>query len=264
MTDQCPHELLRTINRRRACLQAIVAEPQEKRELVETVSTPRSTLDAIVRELEQAELVEYRDGVWRATVTGRSAAELYAECMESLESIHTAGTLLSTLDDPPSIPPAVLDGAETFESTDPVPDAVIVEFLDRIAEANHVRGVAPRALSGYTDRVFLRAIEADSTLEFVLAERVLSQLSSLDPETVADRLDHEALTVYTAPVSIEFGFWIAGVPEHLGMIVYADRGIEGILINDSADAVEWGENRYESIRQQASPVSPQRVRTNQL
>lgn len=260
MTDQCPYDLLRTINRRRACLQAIVAEPQEKRELVETLSTPRSTLDAIVRELEQADLVAYRNGVWRATVAGRAAAAVYTDCIESLESIHAAGTLLSTLEGSPP-PAAVIDGAKTFMATDPVPDAVLVEFLDRIAAADRIRGVAPRALSGYTGQVFTRAVKTGSTLEFVLAERVLSQLSQIDPETVANRLDHEALSVYTVPVSIEFGFWIADSPEHLGIIVYADRGIKGILVNDSDDAISWAQTQYDSIRADASPVTAQRINT---
>ena len=259
MTDQCPHDLLRTINRRWECLQAIVEQPQEKRELVETLSTPRSTLDAIVRELEQASLVEYREGRWEATITGRSAADVYADCTDTLASIHAAGTLLDSLSGTPTVPAAVLEDAETFVASDPVPDAVLVEFLDRVAAADRVRGVAPRALSGYTDRVFTRAVESGTTLEMVLAESVLAQLSALDPERVADRLTHERFSAYSGPIDVEFGLWIAEEPTHMGLIVYAERGIDGLLVNDSSTAVEWASDRYESVREAASPVGPRTV-----
>ena len=59
MSDQSPHELLYTVNRRWDCLQASVEEPQEKRTLAETLSMPRSTMDTVVRELEGADLVTY-------------------------------------------------------------------------------------------------------------------------------------------------------------------------------------------------------------
>jgi len=259
MTDQCPHELLRTINRRWECLQAIVAEPQEKRSLVETLSMPRSTLDAVVRELEQADLVEYHDGRWQPTITGRSAAEVYADCTDALASIHAAGTLLDSLSGTTTVPAAVLEDAETFAASDPVPDAVLVEFLDRIAAADRVRGVAPRALSGYTDRVFTRAVESGTTLEMVLAESVLAQLSALDPERVADRLTHERFSAYSGPIDVEFGLWVAAEPTHMGLIVYADRGIDGIVVNESPAAVEWASDRYEAVRTAAEPVGPRTI-----
>ncbi len=254
MTTPCPHELVQTVNRRWDCLQAIVSEPQEKRDLVETLDTPRSTLDAIVRELERAGLVSYRDGRWQATITGRSAAQTYAECVESLASIHAARAVLEPLDSTTDLPAEVLDGAETFEATGPVPDAVLVEFLDRIAAVDQLRGVAPRALSGYTDRVFQTAVNNDSTLELILADSVFSQLSSIDPETVADRLTHERFSVYHGPVPTTFGFWLGESPDHMGIIVYADRGIHGLLINDSPAAVDWATEQYESVMAGAEPV----------
>jgi len=259
MADQCPHDLLYTVNKRWDCLQALIDEPQEKRALVETLSMPRSTLDTVVRELEQAELVTYRDGVWQPTITGQATAEVYADCTDSLRSIHAAGALLSPLTEQPALPTAVLDGAESYPAAEPVPDAVLTEFLDRIAAADRIRGVAPRALSGYTDRVFRAAADNDTALEMTMADSVFAQLSALDPETIADRLQGELLSLYRAPVDVEFGFWVGDDPDHMGLMIYADRGVHGIIVNDDPDAVAWATEQYESIHEAATPITPAEV-----
>lgn len=255
MSEQSPHDILRTVNRRWDCLQAIVEQPQEKRQLVETLQTPRSTLDAIVRELEQADLVLYHEGVWQPTVIGQCVAEMYADCTESLSTIHAAGSVLSPLAESADLPRAVLDGAETFEASAAVPDAILVEFLDRIAAADRIRGVAPCALSGYTEQVFTRAVDNGTTLELVLAESVFDKLTSLTPKTIADGFDREGFSLYHGSVPVSFGFWIGDSPTHVGIIVYADCGIHGLLINESEPAVDWAIEQYESIIAEATCVT---------
>lgn len=256
MAEQSPHELLYTVNRRWDCLQAIVEEPQEKRELVETLSMPRSTLDTVVRELEGADLVTYHNGVWQPTVAGEATAEVYADCTASIRSINAARDVLSPLSSDHDLPTAVLDGAESYPAEDPVPDAVLTEFLDRIAAADRINGVAPRALSGYTDRVFRAAADNDTTLEMILADSVFSQLSSMDPETVVDRLKGDVFSGYRATIDAEFGFWLGENPDHVGLIIYADRGVHGLVINDSPAAVDWATDRYESIHADAEEITP--------
>jgi len=255
MSDQSPHELLYTVNRRWDCLQAIVEEPQEKRELVETLSMPRSTLDTVVRELEGADLVTYHNGVWQPTVAGEATADVYADSVGSIRSIHAAGQVLSPLSGDHEVPTAVLEGADSYPAEEPVPDAVLTEFLDRIAAADRIRGVAPRALSGYTDRVFRIAANNETTLEMTLADSVFERLSTLDPETVADRLQRELFSVYRAPVDTEFGFWIGDSPDHVGLIIYADRGVHGVIVTETPAAVEWATDRYASIATAAEEIT---------
>mgnify|MGYP002760854424 FL=1 len=256
MSEQSPHELLYTVNQRWDCLRAIVEEPQEKRALVDTLSMPRSTLDTVVRELEGADLVTYHDGVWQPTVAGEATAEVYADSVSAIRSIHAAGQVLSPLSGDHEVPTAVLAEAESFPATEPVPDAVLTEFLDRVAAADRIRGVAPRALSGYTDRVFQRAADNGTTLEMTLAESVFSQLSSIEPELVTERLQQELFSVARGPVDAEFGYWIGERPDHIGLIVYADRGVHGLVINDTAAAIDWASERYASLQERTTPVTP--------
>jgi len=256
MSDQTPHELLYTVNRRWDCLQAIVKESQEKRALVETLSMPRSTLDTVVRELEAADLVTYHDGVWQPTVAGKATATVYANTVDSIRSITAAGQVLSPLSGDHEVPTVAVEDADSFPAEEPVPDAVLTKFLDQIAGADRIRGVAPRALSGYTDRVFHIAADNDTTLEMTLAESVFKRLSMLNPETVTDRLQRPLFSVYRAPLDVEFGFWIGDNPDHIGLIVYADRGVHGIVINDTPPAIEWATDRYALVQAAAERLTP--------
>ena len=89
-----------------------------------------------------------------------------------------------------------------------------------------------------------------------LADSVVERLSTLNPETVADRMQRPLFSVYRAPVGIEFGLWIGNNPNHTGLIVYADRGVHGVVINRTPAAIEWATDRYRSIQAAAEELTP--------
>ena len=63
----------------------------------------------------------------------------------------------------------------------------------------------------------------------------------------------EPTTVLSGEVPVEFGLWITDDTE-AGVVVYGGQGIEGVLINDSPDAVAWAESLYERVAETASPA----------
>ncbi|MCL9813843.1 helix-turn-helix transcriptional regulator [Natranaeroarchaeum aerophilus] len=251
-----PHEIAEIVNRRWDCLDAIVEAPGAKGELVDRLETPRSTLDDIVRELERSGLVEYVDGEWRATTVGYYAHNSYEQFVGSLKGLQAVGDVLDPLCDVRSIGPAMLDGAVAHEATDPVPDAVIEEFLARIDEADRIRGFAPRAVSGYADTVPERAAETGTTLEMVMTEDIYDQLSTLYPPTDRPHSERELVSLFAGPVPYEYGLWI-GDNSHAGLMVYTDHGIRGLIINESDAAVERATEQYEQVRENATPVTEQ-------
>jgi len=256
MSERPSHEIAGIVNGRWDCLDAIVRDPGAKGELVDRLDTPRSTLDDIVRELEQVGLVEYVDGEWRATTVGYYAHNSYEQFVGSLEGLQAVGDVLDPLCDVRSVGPAMLDGAVAHEATDPVPDAVIEEFLARIDEADRIRGFAPRAVSGYADTVPERAAEAGTNIELVMTEDIYSQLSMLYPPAERPESEHELVTLLAGPVPYEYGLWI-GDHSHAGLMVYTDHGIRGLVINESDAAVEWAIEQYEQVRESATPVAKQ-------
>lgn len=253
MSETPTHEIAGIVHRRWDCLDAIVEAPGAKGELVDRLETPRSTLDDIVRELERAGLVEYVDGEWRATTIGYYAHESYEHFVGSLDGVQSVGDVLAPITDTTSVAPEMLDGAVAYEATDPVPDAVIEEFLDRIDDADRIRGFAPRAISGYADVVPDRAAENGTRLELVMTDDIYERLSTLYPPADRPASERESLSLFAGPVPFEYGLWVAD-GEHAGLVVYTDRGINGIVVNDSTAAVDWATQQYERVYESASPV----------
>jgi predicted transcriptional regulator len=247
------HEIAGIIHRRWDCLDAIVDAPGPKGELVDRLDTPRSTLDDIVRELEGAGLVAYEGGKWRATTVGHYAHDSYGRFLGSLDDVQAVGDILAPLSDAESIAPAMLNGAVPYEATDPVPDAVVQQFITRIGDADRIRGFAPRAVSGYADMVPERAAETDTTVELVMTEDIYEQLTALYPPDDRPAAQRESLRVFHGPIPYEYGLWI-GDDSHAGLVVYTDQGINGLIINESDAAVEWATEQYEQVRERATPV----------
>lgn len=254
MSEHSLHELAGIVHRRWDCLDALVDEPAPKGRLVDRLDTPRSTLDDIVRELESAGLAEYVDGQWRATTVGHYAHHSYDRFVGSLDGVDAVGSVLEPLSGVRSVPPAMLDGAVAHEATEPVPDAVIEEFLSRISASDRIRGFAPRAVSGYADAVPERAAEHQTSLEMVMTADIYKQLSTLYPSSDRPEAEREQLSLFAGSIPHEYGLWVADT-SHVGLIVYTDHGIRGLIINDSDAAVEWGIEQYEQVRGTAVPVS---------
>jgi hypothetical protein len=242
-------ETARVLRRRYDCLRAIVTEPREKRALVEATETPRSTLDDIVRELESAGLVTYDDGVWRPTTSGRVAAEVHADYRETVRDVQAAAPVVDALPHDTPLDRQFLEGVTVHEAERALPDAVVTSILESVADATHVRGFAPTAFVGFADRFRDEAVADGGELELVLAPDLFDLLTG---HAVGED-DIEPATVLSGEIPVEFGLWIADDTE-AGVVVYAGQGIEGVLVNDSPDAVDWAESLYERVAETATPA----------
>jgi len=238
------------IRRRYDCLRAIVNEPREKRVLVEALGTPRSTLDDVVRELESAGLVTYENGVWRPTTTGRVAAEVHADYRETVSDLCAAAPVVDALPHDTPLDRTFLDGATVHEADQALPDAVVTSILESVADAERTRGFAPTAFVGFADRFRDRAVEGDGSLELVLAPELFDLLTG---HGIEDAEQDRDTTVLSGEIPVSFGLWVAD-REEAGVVVYADQGIRGVLVNDSPAAVEWAEEMYHEVRAEARPV----------
>ncbi|MWG33559.1 helix-turn-helix transcriptional regulator [Halomarina oriensis] len=248
-------DLPAVLYRRRDCLRTIHSEPRGKRELVDALDTPRSTLDDVVRELEEFELVEYSDGVWRATVLGSCAVEVLDDYCRRLETLTDSTSVVSKLPSDTSLGCELLVGASTHQTDRAVPDEVVQVLLESVADATLVRGVAPVALAGHAFPFYERATTGDGAqLELVADDHVLDRLEEMYPKRMAAATADESLSLYRGPVGIPFGLWIAD-QSHVGVVVYGERSVEGVIENDTADALEWAERQFEDARTDATLVA---------
>lgn len=248
-------ELVTLIERRQSCLQTLATTPESKQELVSTLDRPRSTLDDIVRELERSSLVEYEDGKWHLTDLGRQALELHLDYKDRLSSLAEAAPIIDELPRDTAVGCRFLIGVDVHVASTPVPDDVIRVFLDAIESASRIRSFTPIAMAGHAEAFYDRATTgSECQLDIVLPSDVIGRLRELYPEGADEAMADDRATFYAGEVPASFSLWIAD-GDHAGIIVYAERGVQGVLVNDTADAVSWATEQYERVRESANRVT---------
>jgi len=249
-----PLDLADILLKRYECLRTLDNHHHAKPELVESLGIPRSTLDDIVRDLEHADLVEYRNGKWQLTLLGQYTLDHHSRYMEGLESLTDATPVIKELPRDTPVKRRFLIDAEVHVATTPVPDEVMQIFLDAVESATHVRGVTPLAMAGYAEPFYRCATTgSDAQLEAILPLETFERLRTLHPDSTDRVMGDDDITLYHADIPVTFSLWIAD-DDHAGIIVYADQGVQGILINDTDDALDWATNQYDRIQKDAEPI----------
>lgn len=259
MLESCSGDFARVLLRRYDCLRALIDQPLAKRDLVERLDTPRSTLDDIVRELERVGLVEYDDGLWQPTFVGQCACRVHARYLERLDDYRVTAPVLDPVPADSPLDPAFLDGVEVYEADLEVPDALTMTLLDHVACARRVRLATPIALVGFTERLHESVTARETcTFEMILPGQVIEGVRATRPGLIEELLDAPDETVYRAPLPFTFGLWIAD-DDHAGVAIFEKRGICGLLVNDTDDALAWASEQYDRVKGDAEPISSGQV-----
>lgn len=255
MSLPAPNSLANVLRKRFECLHALVEQPRDKRKLVDALDVPRSTLDDVVRELEQAGLVEYRDGRWYPTNPGRAACHVHRNYLDQLDSLADASTVLDALDIDNEVSWTFIDGADVHETHPNVPDAVMTILLDHVGTATDVRIVTPSVVAGHGSRFYRRGTAGeDSSVEMILPPDVHEWLRSTYPTVATQALDDPKVRVLRAPIPFSFGLSIFD-DERAGVTIFTERGIAGLVINDTHEALAWAEETYERVKRDANPIA---------
>lgn len=254
MLSPSPEELASVLLKRFECLRAIVEQPQDKRELTETLDMPRSTLDAVVHELDRVGFVEYVDGLWRLTYVGRAAYHIQECYLEQLLSLGDASPMLDVLHADSEVSWEFIDGADIHETHPGVPDAVVTRFLDYVDAARDVRHATPRLYIGHGERLYRSGTSGnDSTFEIIAPMEVYEWIHTRYPTATSEALDHSRVSALHAPVPVSFGLTIFD-DERAGVTIFSERGIAGLVVNDTDDALAWAVDQYDRMKRAAEPV----------
>lgn len=247
-------DLADVLLKRHACLSILRKQPQTKPEIVEALDTPRSTLDDIVRDLEHAGLVEYHDGKWQLTLLGQYTLKHHTRYKEGLESLTNVTPVIKELPRDTPVERRFLRNAEAHVATTPVPDEVMQVFLNAVESANNVRGITPLAMASYAEPFYSAATTGSNTqLEVVLPLETFERLQTLHPDLTEKVMVDDNVILYHGDIPVTFSLWIAD-DDHAGLIVYADQGVQGILKNDTDEALDWATELYKRIQKSTEPI----------
>lgn len=240
--------MIEVVTRRADFLETLATTPLEKPAIVDTLEHSRSTVDRAIRTLEDAGLVERATDGYVTTVAGRLAAQRYRAFLDDERDILAAHDAMAPLPASSDVPVAMLSGASATTGEG--------EFwlFDHVGEllrsAERYRAVVPR-LGDSRHLRLCRARAERGALEATLltGPNALAQCREEFPRLAVAMADADGLAIHsgeTPPYGLSL-FERADGSVTVGLATYDESGVAGFVRNDSAAAVEWARERFETL-----------------
>lgn len=250
--------LLDLSTRRGDVLRALEGTPKQKRGLVEELDVSRSTVDRSVRELEDAAMIEQTSGGYRRTACGRLLLEEYEQFTDRIGAVSNCSSLLGSIPRTAALDAAMLTGADVVLSDRPTPQRPTEELHSLVEGADRVRSFSPAVVPQQVALYRRQIVSEGTTAEVVLTVDTVERMLAEHRDELQEALATGRLTVLETEESLPYGLTVAefGDETRSGLVVYGESGIHGLVRNDAAAAVEWGERQFEARREGARPLSP--------
>lgn len=249
-----PDDILSLLHKRARYLRALADQPRSKRALVDDLETPRSTLDDIMRELDTVDLVSYEDGKWQLTLLGQCAICAHDSYQSRIESLASISNLLGELSRDIPLETEFLHDADVHEAEATVPDHVANIVLDAVSEARYVRGFTPIVIAAFAEPFYTQTIAGSTQdTEVILPRAAANRLDSIFPDSITMAQGDGVTGVFHGPLPDSLGLWI--IDKSLAIaVVFEERGIRGVVENDTDAALDWATALYECVRRDATPL----------
>ena len=250
--------LSRSANRVRI-LEALAAEPHERRELMDATGVSRTTLGRILNELTERGWVEWdADGRFAATRTGEHVAAAFTPLVDAMAAVRSLGEAADWL--PASVHDVGLDAFRDATVHRPDPNAPLSfarELVDRIEGAETFRTLSYLAppegsvAEVFHERVREDGFSSESILAGGLTEHVLE-----DPE----RRDRWRESVEAGAAVYSYDGYIPCnlfVIDGTVLVVNADTdaGPPGAYIeSDHPRVLEWADDLIAKHREEAERI----------
>lgn len=256
---QPPIQLLELVGRRYEFLAILNTETYGKRSLEERLDVSRSTIDRALRELETASLVRRTSNGYRTTLYGCTLVAIYASMLDYVNQAQRAKSLLAKLSPEIEFSIGLVIDAEIVLAEEPAFHAPTTRTVELVEAASEIRGLAyaytsPEAMELLQQQI----LDAGTAVEIVFRRRMYRNFEAADPKVVESLAAADNYTAYVTS-GIPFGLFLLTIDgtERVCLIVYDDeRNLEGIIVNDTAEAAAWGNRLFERYRGRAEPVVP--------
>lgn len=249
-------ELREILHNRSELLHAVADQPYTKPELIDIIGKTRSTIDRGVEDLKSVDCIERCDGEYSATTKGKLALEEHTDYSRVTNSLGTAGEILNHLPAESSINREFLKDVTVHPADPHVSGAALEASNELLQDATRMVGLAPTALTSYLNILEDTIQERNLTVEIVVEEVVLKSLLDVKGDEVTSLAVHDDISFYTFSDSLPNALWVMIHDDdaYAGITVYENGGVQGVLVNNSAEAVAWAKAVYQEYRDRASPT----------
>lgn len=257
MTDLEPSEEQELVAQRANYLSVMMDDSYRKTELTDVLDAPRSTVDRAVRQLEEGGLVKRVNSEFTVTLTGRLAFERYAEYAEFSQNVFQAKAVLNAIEGDSEVPAALLEDASVSMAEAHMPERAVIDVRELVRESPYLHGLAPVALSAFTEWIQELLSEGGHSFEIIASEDVFETLQTAMAGDFEMFQEHsEQFELFVTDVEMPYALWFVepdGV-KHVGVTVYNETGAVGTIVSSNPKAVEWGVEQYEGFKENAEQI----------
>ena len=238
--------------------------PAHVRDLVEETDQSRRTISRAVNELEDANFVERGDRGVEATTAGRLALERLNAYFEELDDVRNAEAVLDPIPPEADISTDVVVGCEPILGVDPTPYRPLERLHDDLMDATGYRAVVPTLTDSRDVRLlYEHVVTEEHPAELVVPPDVFETLRTEFPRRMATMSDTGQFSVFVGSQPL-YGLVLldherpgADTPQTTAYVVVFDerRGVHGLLVNDSDEALRWATDQFLSYRREADDLT---------
>ena len=114
--------------------------------------------------------------------------------------------------------------------------------------------VTPRVVLGFAEKLYERvAVDREFTLELIVPHEMFDELVGALPAFAEKLLGDPDVQLYQATIPFSFGLWLVD-EDQVGLFVFTDHGVSGLLVNDTDAALAWANEQYERVKEDARPI----------
>ncbi|SFK75380.1 Predicted transcriptional regulator, contains HTH domain [Halogranum rubrum] len=249
-------EAIRVVTQRVDFLELLTTSPLSKREVIDELPYSRSTVDRAIRDLQIAGLIDKEERGYVVTLSGRVSAEQYQNFVETALDTIAAQDVADTIPADVPLDGRLFRGSTVHRSDDVAPYELVDHLVESLDGATHLRTLSeaiphPRYFEAVVDRCRRGSLTVDGVLTSSLWEALVDH----HPETLEQIFDVGMdISVGDVPA-----FTLHLIDRDDGttvqVLIHTDTGsIRGILTNESTEALEWGNDLFARVSEEADAV----------
>jgi predicted transcriptional regulator len=240
------------LSKRTPLLTVLADGPTDQRRLREELGVSRSTVYKALKELEDAGLVERRDGGYGLTGFGRSAWQRHDAYLARLERLGDAERLLDALPADRQYPPSLFEHGHVVTTGRNAPERPLERMETRATNTTQLRCLSPVGMPRYLEATHERVEETDQTVTLVTEPAALSRLAD-SYDRFDEALEKPGLNIRTTGEQLPFAVMLFDDDE-IGLFAYDDGSLLGAAFSSDDDALLWGETVFERVLGRSEPV----------
>lgn len=256
MSSSQPQELLKHLAHRGIILEYLREGTSDSRKIADKIDKSRSSIDRDLRLLKNEGYVREHPNGYDLTKYGKFAHTIYQISKQTGMAKQLIPHLL------PDTPFSLINNGSIKEASGTLPQQPITHMRDIIKKSNEVKIVFPSVLPTINDVIQEQQQNEAVTIEILVSDEVLDELSSRYTEYVHVCLESDQVTLQKTSEKLSFGLVISdGETMCLGVYDKSLRLLGTITSTSNAD-IEWALgkfNEYKNNSERASCV----VQSNQ-